>query len=966
MQTSPVKFIQANKREVDMMSSNITASMRWIARLVLLVISFVWYSPAVYAAVKEMNRPPVMNQIENFYPLGAELEALRKDLFSAQSQPLSQKQLNKRKAKIASLDHQQREQMTGILQHFERRQLSADIIQRQRAANQQHNDSMNALFAAIDAIDLNSADHAQQQAAINAALSHLQQPMSNVPQIYSNNLDFVLPPARSAYKTQAQIDNLIGADNGDYTATDSATQPTQAITDKVTELGSDPLTLYNWVHDTIRWLPSYGVMQGADYTLQAEQGNAFDTASLLIALLREAGHEARYRYGTIEAPLEQVRNWVGDVKNAAAVSNILGQGGIPSAQINFGGAVELIRLEHVWVEVKQGANWYPVDPSFKQYTYTDGMDLQAAVPFDAQGLLTQLETTSTSNEAEGWVQGVDASLIETELADYQTELESYLNTNAPTATLGDVLGLQTINPGTASTLQEAAPTYAIALSTPVDLLPDVLFHRFHFQLGSAVTFNLGASFEWGGELFAINEPTTNLVGKDLAISFRPATQADEDAIASFLPEVINGPEDLPDTLPASSINMVGELTIDGQVVHSTTPITLGTALKTRLGFQPPQGSYRFTENDLDAGQYQAIGIDMQGVSPAQLQALQSKLENTQTQIQADNTASLTKHDVVGDILQAGIQGYMAMTFATDRIAAQSAGVAYYRQPSYGTFSTALSVAYNLGGTPAQVTFTGVVMDVDRIVNNIKEKANCYEGFVAFNRASGMRSSAYEHQIPEQLFSTETEQAEGVSTAKALSIAMAQGQRVYTLTTENANELANITIDTGARSEIQQALNIGLEVTVHQSPINVNGWQGSGYAILDAQYGVGIYQISGGVSGGGSFDLPDEVETALGWLTTVVGTGASVLDTIFEGGPFSAISKAAGVAASAITVVSALGDCGLSDALVVLVPLLLSSIWAVILGPVGIGLLVVFRILITAVLTTLAGQASTAIKDARCN
>ena len=42
-----------------------------------------------------------------------------------------------------------------------------------------------------------------------------------------------------------------------------------------------------------------------------------------------------------------------------------------------------------------------------------------------------------------------------------------------------------------------------------------------------MTFNLGASFEWGSELFGINELTINLVGKDMAISFRLATQADE-------------------------------------------------------------------------------------------------------------------------------------------------------------------------------------------------------------------------------------------------------------------------------------------------------------------------------------------------------------------------------------------------------------------------------------------------------
>jgi len=295
--------------------------------------------------------------------------------------------------------------------------------------------------------------------------------------------------------------------------------------------------------------------------------------------------------------------------------------------------------------------------------------------------------------------------------------------------------------------------------------------------------------------------------------------------------------------------MVGELTLDGQVIHATPAVTLGEALKTRLGFIKPQSSYKFTENNLTAGQYKAIGIDMQGISPQQLENLQAKLQTTESALDANNTASLTKHDVVGNILQAGIQGYLAMTYATDRIAGQSAGVAYHRQPSYGTFSTHMEVSYLLTGAPNNVTFSGVVMDVDRLNNNVEEKQNCYEGWVAFNRASGMRNSAYEHQIPEQLFSTETEQAEGVSTAKALAIAMAQGQKIYTLTQNNEAQLANITIEQGARNEILSALNAGLEVTVHESPITVNGWSGSGYTIIDAEYGVGAYKISGGGSGG---------------------------------------------------------------------------------------------------------------------
>jgi len=109
--------------------------------------------------------------------------------------------------------------------------------------------------------------------------------------------------------------------------------------------------------------------------------------------------------------------------------------------------------------------------------------------------------------------------------------------------------------------------------------------------------------------------------------------------------------------------------------------------------------------------------------------------------------------------------------------------------------------------------------------------------------------------------------------------MAQGQRVYTLTSNNANELANITIDDGARTEIQQALNLGLEVTVHQSPITVNGWQGSGYAILDAEYGVGAYQISGGVSGGFLSDGESDFLMYVGFSAALVGGLLNILPLV---------------------------------------------------------------------------------------
>ena len=892
---STIKSTQYSN-EVESMTSTFSPTLRMIARCILVLISFVWYSPYVHASVERFTKIPAQNRIENFYPLGAELESLRKTL-RKYAQELSLHQQSQERATnhiapvpeltlerldlIKRLDQAVQDEQFLNLSHMQTKRLPEKIIERERRNQAQYQKHMSELFSLLTTLQEKSRELSLDvlQENLSSALSLLAHPLSKPHESLGNSFDFNAPAARNLLSSQAQINSLLGSDSAQYLATDSATKITQVIQSKVNELGTDPVSLYNWVYDTVRWVPSYGVMQGASYTLQAEQGNAFDTSSLLISLLRAAGHEARYKYGIVHAPIEQMRNWVGNVKNAAAVGNILGQGGIPHTQVHYGGAIEEIRFEHVWVEVKTDGNWVALDPSFKQYTYTEGMDLDNAVNFDAQGLLTQLQNSSTSNETEGWVQGVDANLINTELTNYQNQLESYLTNSAPNATLGDVLGQQSIISSQAVQLQDAAPEYDVVLSAVVDQLPESLFYRFHFQVASAVSMNYGASYEWGSQFFALNELTPNLVGKDIALSFRPATPADEATLESYLPETVNSAEDLPSTLPAGTINMIGELTVDGQVIYSTPEVTLGESLKTRIGYSAPYYNLRYAENTLVAGKYQAVGIDMQGVSPAQLEALQAKLETTQTKLQASNTESLTKHDVVGNILQAGIQGYMAMTYATDRIAAQAANVVYYRQPGFGTFSTEMSVSYLATGVPKNVHFTGVVMDVDQLHNNVEEKKNCYEGWLAFNRASGMRSSAYEHQIPEQLFSTELEQAEGVSTAKALAIAMAQGQRIYTLTSANASQLNFITIDEGARSEIQQALVQGLEVTVHQSPISVNGWQGSGYSVLDPETGVGAYLISGGASGG-FLSVSDDLSGILTWIGFSIG---------LVGGLFSLVS-----------------------------------------------------------------------------
>lgn len=125
---------------------------------------------------------------------------------------------------------------------------------------------------------------------------------------------------------------------------------TDAIRALAQELQNQPVAIYNWVHDNIEYAPTFGSVQGAQLTLTSRRGNAFDTASLLIALLRAAGIHARYTYGTIQIPIDSAMNWVGGVDSADQAQELFSSGGVPTAAVVGGGQVTAIRLEHVWVE----------------------------------------------------------------------------------------------------------------------------------------------------------------------------------------------------------------------------------------------------------------------------------------------------------------------------------------------------------------------------------------------------------------------------------------------------------------------------------------------------------------------------------------------------------------------------------------------------------------------------------------
>ena len=144
--------------------------------------------------------------------------------------------------------------------------------------------------------------------------------------------------------------NAVNPPTADDLAETVEVQLTPEIRAKALELGNNPVKIYEWVRNNVEFVPTWGSIQGAQMTLLTKQGNAFDTASLLIALLRAAGIHAHYVTGTIELSIDKVMNWAGGFTDSMAALDFFSSGGVPTKGLVADGKIVAARMEHVWVE----------------------------------------------------------------------------------------------------------------------------------------------------------------------------------------------------------------------------------------------------------------------------------------------------------------------------------------------------------------------------------------------------------------------------------------------------------------------------------------------------------------------------------------------------------------------------------------------------------------------------------------
>jgi len=618
------------------------------------------------------------------------------------------------------------------------------------------------------------------------------------------------------------------------TAPTEDVQITQAIRDLATSLTNNPVKIYNWVRNNIAFIPSYGSIQGSDMTLQTKRGNAFDTASLLIALLRAANVPARYVYGTIDVPVDKAMNWVGGVTVPQAAMNLMGQGGIPNVGVASGGQLKSIRLEHVWVEAfvdyvpSRGAvnrnpnTWVPLDASFKQYQFTQGMDLNTAIPFDANSLIAQAQQGAIVNETEGWVQNINQTAVQQALLNDQSRVTNYINAQKPNATVGDVIGTQTIVAESRPILLGTLPYTSLVIGAKFQSIPDRLRHKLTMKL---YTSELDRADESPALVYTAGIPA--LASKRVSFTYQTATAADQAVIDSAIVGNRN-------TFPAYLVHYAPMVKVEDAVVASAGAFATGESHILTVTLNGPWED-RSRDYRVQAGDFWVVGLNPAGITQELFQA----------RTQQHNLVENPEPNVAAEMFHQIALGWWGEKYSLNSVLAATHDVVQYQMPSHTLAGTPISVRYFFG-VPRSASYKSRVMDAkeDTVIALSKgADANKRRMFV---RAAGQMGSYLEAGIFDQGFLMPAGQS--MSSMTALKVTADSGRRIYTITQSNAFALGQIQTDPSDLQDMQNAVASGLTVTTAQSDITVAGFTGLGYILEDPQTGAAAYLISGGRNG----------------------------------------------------------------------------------------------------------------------
>ncbi|TVP76009.1 MAG: hypothetical protein EA353_12805, partial [Puniceicoccaceae bacterium] len=618
-------------------------------------------------------------------------------------------------------------------------------------------------------------------------------------------------------------------------------------------LQHDARQIFEYCLNKIEYEHYWGSLKGATLTLLEGSGNSFDISSLMIALLRESGFTAEYRYGVRRVFDWDMEEWYGlavyggpalpfeDYTDAELVAEFgilpgfdpqdagdvydwrfmlnrldfsVGRG-YPIIDTAFGFGV-LWDIPHVWVEVEVDGVTYELDPSFKlKEAVGAAVDLVAAMQYDRSSLLAAASGSTSADSATN----LDVVVMGHELSDYTVNLVNWLRANRPNDSFSEIVGASKVIEENVAALGDFALSEGFDYLTGKDWL-------------TTTTWTNGIPSQWMPKLnvkiglynYSTGEFTTvaydsaddgdihlnSLQGQKLSLWFDGNTTnfyLDESALASV-------------TLPGSTVDISMSVRHPHGYFQSN-----GNFIEEGLSGSENPVVARYVEDDTNAYAF-----------PYSFRAGPRLVRKRQEILQRylRDGVPLSDWKVRTELLNITGASFMEETALSDRFVDGQLGV--------------IPLAFHRFGRVAQEDAYYVDMFLqygapESFKSRSSDRLNS-------NHITALLSSALEHGILEQSQGPATE---AVSTIKVLQLANDQNIPIFRIHSGNwnstmENNLQNAGYPASVINEIDDATdnNNAIVLIPDDASITLNAWSGYGYAIMsDVGNVMKINELNGG-------------------------------------------------------------------------------------------------------------------------
>lgn len=595
-------------------------------------------------------------------------------------------------------------------------------------------------------------------------------------------------------------------------------QLTPAIVELAASLDHSPLQIYEYVKNHIAYEPYLGSRKGAQETLLAGAGNDYDQASLLIALLRASNIPARYVAGTVLLPATQALNWLG-VEHLSAAANLLAMAGL-QATIYTGPNGQALGFKHVWVAAyvpyanyrgaphdESGKLWLPLDPSLKVLTIRPGVDVPAAMDFNAAAFVdSYISTFHALSPLELYLQQIE-----------QYAASAYPTLNYPR----DIIRQRVIAPTTLALLPSSLPYRVLSQEADYWEIPADKRYRIRFQVLDDTQATL---LDYTADLPAI-------AGRRTTLSYEAATPADQ--------AVINAYGDLYAT-PPNLIYLKPVLRINGVAVAQGGRIRAGLAHSTKRYYLKPAGDLlgnSSTTHSIFAGEYQGIAFDT-------FRARLGAVTDTTNPITPDPDG------VLGAELYRTAMAYQDRLSQSWELAADTMQVVYATSVAQAVVTNRLQVYNNLSGVPVVWEPQGPTVDAqNKTVGGAYSVSSGASELNQFLILVGADGSILENRVFEDLYDQEA-----ISTIKVLALANDADIPICVLTASNLGDCSIMYQSQSLINLINLALTLGYEVVAPKNSLTYHDWHGGGFIARHPVTKVGVwYIIESGLNGGATVD-----------------------------------------------------------------------------------------------------------------